>query len=1129
MKSIVATFLILTSLTSFAEKLEVIATGSSSQIQALRKSRGVLSVRKVFSHTEKQALQSNNHYSFLNAQILTLQNEQVFKRMQNQIQAQKLKVSLDLRQIEGRISSDLDLSSLQWALNNKGIAQSVDLDPMVYYKVQARVGEDLNVKSAASFNAKVKILVAVLDTGVQKDHPALSQVLHRNESECVALEKFLACTKTSQRADCEKTWMDPKNPEVDQDRNGFPLDCQGWSLLSGTNAVGITGGPDFIDQHGHGTHVSGIIAAKANKTTDFAGVSQNIEILPVQVIGGGPNEPIKPMSVEMDPHEDKLARPKKQSFLADMVARGVIYAMNSGAQVINFSMGWPENQDSAFIRQVIQAAQAKGIVIVAAAGNDSTRALLKPCAYSGVVCVGASGPDGAIAHYSNYGSGVDLIAPGTNILSTYPQDKRPIRMRQTMGYEFLTGTSQSTPYVTGIIAELLARGYSAQEAIARLILSARSSQRPLELIAGTPHSPEKGNSNLLRSAVDQKKFSLSGNVDFVKALNVAVQPLFVPATKEKSEIKWNRRDDVLTYKFSIKNLWQSIAAENIKVSVEMIKDKDESIRPEVSAVMPASLQGVWATGEVKEFQVQLKITDDIPEKSKIPSELSFAVSVDSGTNVRRFVLDAEIIATIDLQNLDRNSAVYPILGMPQERTDFIPVDENLDGVFRQDYALGSYSATEWKFWMMRQNQDGAYQVGSVAKIPAVNQNADQARTSFLRADVNQDGRSEYILTVYDDKSGEKEQTPSPESFYFFDDHLKLIEHFQYDSRKSQIPYSDSIKWMKISGKLRPVWLGPGLDPAKVRDPWDIWNDPEEQNEVPMLRLYFLNAQNQLQAIQTHQGYELIDILEPTVAQKRQGHVPVLLAKNRGTESLPSYIYDFAVAEFFDGQVQNFQKLDLFSGEQVYRNLLDTRVGQVLSLDYEDEVAKGTFWFSEGKMKEQRLSVLLNDVQYFTNTSLAALRDKVDAALWVRTVFAGTSINSQSGAFVLTNSEIQYHDLRSGDVVNKSMERYSFFPSSMMTNLQYPLVVNDLSAKTKLPALFTTESSGLSRGVKVTIPHYVNGKLIELNAPARLRLRAESGCKPMENPIWGGKVSAAALDYYCGDRSGQKMIRVQLNY
>ncbi len=288
----------------------------------------------------------------------------------------------------------------------------------------------------------------------------------------------------------------------------------------------------------------------------------------------------------------------------------------------------------------------------------------------------------------------------------------------------------------------------------------------------------------------------------------------------------------------------------------------------------------------------------------------------------------------------------------------------------------------------------------------------------------------------------------------------------------------------------------------------------------------INEKNQLQAVKIHQGYEVIDILEPTIAQKKMGHIPILLAKNRGTEILPSYIYDFAVAEFFDGQVQNFKKLDLFAGEQTYRNLLDTRVGQVLSLDYEDEVSKGTFWFSEGKMKEQRLSVLMNDVSSFLNLSLAALRDKVDAALWVRTVFAG---QARSGAFVLTNSEIQYHDLNSGEVVQKSMERYSFFPSSIMTNLQYPLVVNDVQSQTKLPALFTTETSGLSRGVKVTVPQYINGKLIELNTPARLRLRAESGCKPMENPIWGGRNSAAALDYYCADRSGQKMIRVQLNY
>jgi subtilisin family serine protease len=1099
----------------------------SKKMQAFLKDAGIMKVRPMFSSAEKKMLKKNGFSVFANSRILVLKNLKTLKRLQNEQKRLGISASLDPRAMKGHVQA-LDLQALQWAFGNNGEAQNVDIDPLTFYKVPGRAGEDLGLRGVSQIKGQ-KVLVAVLDTGVQQDHPALKSILHRNESECLALEKFLACTKENKRADCEKIWMDPKNPEVDLDQNGFPLDCSGWSLLSGTNAAGITGSPDYSDSHGHGTHVAGIIGAD-RAAGGTKGVSQNVEVLAVQVIGGGPNEPIKPLSVELDPHEVKLPRPSRQTFLADMVGRGVIYAINSGAKVISFSMGWPENQDSAFMRSMITEAQKRGIIVVAAAGNDSTRALLRPCAYPGVVCVGASGPDGAIAHYSNYGSGVDIVAPGTNILSTYPQSKRPIHLRQTIGYEYLTGTSQATPYISGILAELLSRGYPAQEAVARLLASARPVQKPLDLIAGTPHSPEKSDGSLLRSALDQRKYVLTGNVDVKAALQMAPEPMLVPVNKGQIEIKWNRQSEKLITQFAVKNIWQSLHADAFRFQVEVKKDSQDSIRPQIDSLEISPEGGEWKTGETRTIKVVLRISDDVPEKSRIPSEIDLVVRTEAKGKVRQFVVETDIVTSVSAEQFANGSLPgmqsIPIVGMPQERTEFIPVEENLDGKFKQDYWLSSYSKDEWKFWLMSQDAQGAYKIRGPVKIPALSKNVDYARIHFLRTDIGQDGSAEYILSVYDDQSAEKEPTPSPNHYVVFNSDLRKIEEYSYDSKKSQIPYSDGIKWMKIGGTLRPVWLGPGYDPDKKRDLWDIWQDPEDRDEAQELRLYYLNEKNELKALQKHQNYKLIDILQPTLEQKARGVVPILLAKNRGTENRPSYIYDFALAEMLEGKVENFRAIDLFAGEQVYRNLLDTRVGQVLTLDYEDEVSKGTFWFSEGRSKEQRLSVLLSDVREITNKSLRALRDKVDAALWVRTVFAGSAL---SGAFVLTNSEVQYHDLRTGGSVQKSMERYSFFPNSVMTNLQYPLTVDEQSMQTKLPALFTTESSGLSRGVKITVPHYKDGKLVELVAPAKLRLRAESGCKPMENPVWGGKKTAAFLDYYCADRSGQKMVRVELAY
>ncbi len=174
-------------------------------------------------------------------------------------------------------------STLQWGLHNNGSAQNIELDHINVFKVQGRAGQDIQIPLWLEKPAK-KIIVAVLDTGADKEHPDLIGVLHRNESECRALEKFNQCLEDKDRTACEKIWMDLKNPEVDQDKNGYPLDCSGWSILGATNAADIMGRPDFTDEQGHGTHVSGIIAADRSNGSGVEGVSSNVEICGLRLI-----------------------------------------------------------------------------------------------------------------------------------------------------------------------------------------------------------------------------------------------------------------------------------------------------------------------------------------------------------------------------------------------------------------------------------------------------------------------------------------------------------------------------------------------------------------------------------------------------------------------------------------------------------------------------------------------------------------------------------------------------------------------------------------------------------------------------------------------------------------------------
>ncbi|MFV8249642.1 S8 family serine peptidase [Bdellovibrio bacteriovorus] len=1006
----------------------------------------------------------------------------------------------------------------QWGLNNQGVPQMIDLDPLHTYKIPARAQEDVRLPSPVK--AKNKIIVAVLDTGIAKNHPDLKGVIRRNESECRALAKFEACVADSDRKTCEKKWMDLNNPEVDQDKNGYPLDCQGWSLLGGVNAAGIMGRPDFGDDQGHGTHVAGIIAAEVDNNIGVRGLSENVEILPVQVIGVQPSEPMKPLSIYDSPQE--TGRENVTRSLGDMVGRGVIYAMRSGAKVINFSMGWPQAKDSDFMRKVIAEAQARGVIIVAAAGNDSTRALLRPCAYPNVICVGAAGPDGAFSHFSNFGSGVDIVAPGVNILSTYPESKRPVRFRSTLGYEYLSGTSQASPYVAAAVAELMARGVPADEIYARLVLGARPLKSNLSLVSGGSH--EQGQV-LSPEREIYKKYSVAGNMDVEQSLKVSVQPLIVPADKEKVEINWDRKSKDLSFEISFVNKWQAVEIGKVKMNAQFIKPHADAVRPWITAIKEAApYPGVWKQNEVRKYVVMMSLVDSQdPSQSRIPSELDLTVDVRVGdAEARRYVFESEVVVSVTPEMASSDVKTFNITGMPRARVSFLPLDENLDNHPEQrDYLALSQQNNTWQLWLVADNGNGAYTAVGGTKIRPEGE-ADNLREQVLtRLDLNGDGQSEYVMGILEDKSELDEPEASPMTFYIFDKTMKLLETFKYSGEVAPAPYQ--MYWQKIGGTKRPAWVGGGKDPAKKRGLKERWENPDNI-EKPQTRFYFLNEKNELKALEEHQGYKIIDVIEPRREQMVAGRVPVLLAKNQGTEAKPSYLYNFAIAEVVEGRIENFMELDLFAHQTTYRNILDTRVDKVHALDYGKDEFAGSFWFGEGLNRQQRLSVFDNKNWELLDQQLGAERSQFDSALWVRAVFAGLQ---RKGAFVLTNSEIQYHDLVTTRVVSKSFERYTFFPDMLMTNLYFPLTLKDArDASTKIPALFTTESSELSRGVKMLVPVFArDGSAIELVSPARLRFKSSTGCRPMDTPVFDGVKGAHSFDYYCGD----KLLRVNLTY
>jgi subtilisin family serine protease/subtilase family serine protease len=203
----------------------------------------------------------------------------------------------------------------------------------------------------------------------------------------------------------------------------------------------VSGDFDPFDDHGHGTHVAGTIAAGLENLTGNPGTAEG-------VVGVAPQARILSYKV--------CAADGTCTDAAVIAAIG--RAVADGAKVINMSLG-----DAAYSQALadgVQAAWNAGVVIVAGAGNDGTTAPFYPAALDNVVSVGAFDEDHRRASFSNYGSWVDISAPGSNILSTYPLSKcvEAGTPGDTGCYAWLSGTSMATPHVAGAAALLWSRG-----------------------------------------------------------------------------------------------------------------------------------------------------------------------------------------------------------------------------------------------------------------------------------------------------------------------------------------------------------------------------------------------------------------------------------------------------------------------------------------------------------------------------------------------------------------------------------------------------------------------------------------------------------------------------------------------
>jgi len=250
----------------------------------------------------------------------------------------------------------------------------------------------INMEQAWDVTRGDGIVVAVVDTGIDYNHNDLAANIWSNNAEIV-------------------------DDGIDNDGNGYVDDVRGWDCFNSDNNPM----DDDSAAPNHGTHVAGTIAAIDNNNTGISGVAPNAKIMAVKAIDAS------------------------GSGTESSCAEGLLYAALNGAHVINNS--WGGGFDDV-ITSAIQTAYGLGSTIVFAAGNDNKplNSVSDYASMSETISVGSTDSSDGKAPTSNYGTTLDVAAPGENIYSTMATD----------AYQYLSGTSMAAPHVSGVAALILA-------------------------------------------------------------------------------------------------------------------------------------------------------------------------------------------------------------------------------------------------------------------------------------------------------------------------------------------------------------------------------------------------------------------------------------------------------------------------------------------------------------------------------------------------------------------------------------------------------------------------------------------------------------------------------------------------
>lgn len=534
-----------------------------------------------------------------------------------------------------------------------------------------------------------RVTVAVVDSGIARRHPEFRSQLWQNGGEI-------------------------PNNGIDDDRNGYVDDINGWDF---SDAPTLPGGGDWTvrdnepeDETGHGTHVSGIIAAEANNGTGIAGIAWKCRLMPLRAgfkYGGG------------------------EYLQNDDLAAAIVYAADNGAQVIN--MSWGDTVNAFIIEDALEYSYARGCVLVGAAGNSGALGSYYPAGLRTVISVAGLGQGKELYSDSNFGATVDIAAPGEEIPSTDING----------GYQNRSGTSMAAAHVSGIAGLVIAANpqYTNTEVQETLIATAEtlfinalvgagsldaqaaltaSTEVIAQIDADQPHSSVMGSNNIGNIEI----FGSAGGLGFAEywlEYGIGEIPdLWFPLGSVHTKPKYN----VCLHKWDTSELVEDRYTLRLNVETESGEIKRDRVVIDVSRTAPLiSRHGAqtWLAGNRIDSVVMWQ-TDEVSV-----GEIEI---VDAAGNVSRTVRsDSEnLLHIVNLSDL----------GVPPGRHTYRLSVENRGGLLQTDDNNGSLYEIETQRTLIHPLR--------LSEVAAAEQ---RLHAVFTPVDMNRNGKLELIATEMD--------------------------------------------------------------------------------------------------------------------------------------------------------------------------------------------------------------------------------------------------------------------------------------------------------------------------------------------------------------------------------------------